>query len=324
VAFEFPALVPEERTYTCGQFKADRRNDLSGAAVRFLRSRIATAHRLELDFSLGSEFEVRRILDHYRLAQSSFLPFSLDAATWCGTDFNAPTTWRFAEPPQVADVSHGRFAVKVSLVSVTTTLPPRVLSPLEAGATVALQAETPPSPPADPFGTFFRGYDPELEIRSDSRLLITARAFSYEEGSVELQAGGVFGRFPVIAAGAGTLEIEAPIGELAEVGQDGFSLLWDQNLPGSVAFDLGRAIVEGVATPVAIAVDQPSMGHLIDGATVNVAWSLSYVEGAATPVHAESSTDLQEHLVYGPTITFACLEQMEEGSATPVFADLTP
>lgn len=324
MTFEFPALVPEERTYTCGQFKADRRNDLSGAAVRFLRSRVATAHRLELDFSLGSESEVRQILDHYRLAQSSFLPFALAATTWCGTDFNAPSTWRFAEPPQVADVSYGRFAVKVALVSVTATLPSRVLSPVEAGSTVALEAETPPAPPADPFGTFFRGYDPELEVVSDGRLLITARAFPYVEGIVEVRGAGAFGRFPVITGDAGELLIEAPVGELAEVGQEGFSLLWDQNLPGSVVFDLEMALLEGGATPVYALVDQPAMTHLVDGASIDASSLFVFLEGASDPVWIEGVPEPATHLVDGGASIFAFSVTAAEGSLTPAFVDLTP
>ena len=324
MTFQFPALVPEERTYASGQFKADRRNDLSGAAVRFLRSRIATAHRLELDFSLGSESEVRRILDHYRLAQSSFLPFSLDAATWCGTDFDAPETWRFLEPPQVADSSYGRFAVKVSLVSVTATLPPRVLSPAAAGATVALEAETPPAPPSDPFGTFFRGYVSELEVGSDALLLITARAFPYVEVVVEARVDSGFGRFPSMEGGAAVVELLAPIGELTLPGQDGYSLLYDQNLPGSVFFDLENAPVEVGSTPAYVVADQPAMSHLIDGSTVDASSTFAFFEGPSEPAWVERVPELLTHLIEGGASAFASSATVAESSSTPTFVDLSP
>jgi hypothetical protein len=324
VTFEFPALVPEERTYTSGQYKADRRNDLSGAAVRFLRSRIAAAHRLELDFSLGSEAEVRQILDHYRLAQSSFLPFSLRPTTWCGTDFDAPGTWRFLEPPQVADLSYGRFSVKVVLISVTSTLPPRALSPVEAGATVAIEAETPPAPPADPFGTFFRGYVPELEVGSDGRLAVTARAFPFSGGIVEVRVDAGFGRFPELSGDAAIVELLAPVGELTLPGQAGYSLLYDQNLPGSVFFDLERAPLEGGVTPAYALVDQPAMTHLVDGATVDASSSFAFLEGPSEPTWVEGVPELVIHLVEGQTSSFASSLTVVESASTPAFVDLTP
>lgn len=191
---QFPALIPSERRYSTGEFKGARRDDLSGAMVRFLRGRVATGHRLVLPFDQATEDEARQILDHYRLCQGSFVTFELAAETWCGASSPLELKWRYAGPPEVQDLSLGFFAVTVELVSITTSLPARTLSPTIASTTTALVAQTAPIAPDDPFGTFIKCPSGIVEIRVEGRLTVPNRTIQAAGSTIEANTDLVFER----------------------------------------------------------------------------------------------------------------------------------
>jgi hypothetical protein len=362
VAFTFPPLIPEERSYSAGRFNADRRSDLSGAAVRFLRSRVATGHRLTLSFAEAAGAEVRAILDHYRQAQSSFLPFSLSDATWCGTDHAIDLSWRYAEAPQVTDVAFDRYSLQVTLLSITVELPARSLTPIETGATTAVQAETPPAPPADPPGTFFRAYDPTLFVSVFSLLQVTARAFRDTESTLEIFVEPGFGRFPFFEHTGATIQVTAPNGGLSLPGQQGFDLLYDQNLEYVVEFaavfpfneevgtptyfdnpnpilnhfvfgtptidvDVPISMTAGSGTPTYLDTPDPNFTHEVFGASVQaIGFAMPMTQGTGTPLYTDNPDPLSTHLVFGtPTVSMGALSAVDSSTAgTPVFTDLTP
>lgn len=190
---QFPALIPSERRYSTGEFKGARRDDLSGAMVRFLRGRVATGHRLVLPFDQATEDEARQILDHYRLCQGSFVTFELAPETWCGSSSPLDLKWRYASPPEVQDLSPGLFSVSVELISVTTSLPSRTLSPTVSSTTTSLEAQTAPVAPDDPFGTFIKCPSGIFQIEVVGGLSIPNRTIQAASGNpIQIVTGLVF------------------------------------------------------------------------------------------------------------------------------------
>lgn len=292
MSFSFPSLVPEERTYSAGIFRQDARPDLSAAAVRFLRSRVATAHRLELAFSLGSREEVSSILEHWDRAQGTFLPFGVLPETWCGTDHRLASSWRFAEAPQATDVSPGRWSVSVILVSVTFDLPVETLPPIAAGTTVAIVAETPPVPPRDPFGTFFAARDQALRLEVYGGLALTARVFPPATATIEIRGGGALTLPTGFASEPGTLEIASDA-----------SLVVVQRNNVTVRIAMSEIDLEESGTILGVDFSGEAYRSLVYGATVALAFA-----GLGTLSESESIVGVvavpynYSVAAYGPTV----------------------
>lgn len=197
---DYPALTPETRTYTSGRIPIQRRDDLSGAAVRWIRGDVLVGHRLKLSYGLGTSLEARRILDHYRTVQGGFIPFKLPSAVWCGSASYPGSTvagglsWRYAAEPAADDVSPGTFSVEVELISVTSELPLRTVEPVTPTATTAIEVENDPAPPFEPVGPWFRAFSQSVLITSNDVLLSVPVRQMLGEPIVEVASGGSFAK----------------------------------------------------------------------------------------------------------------------------------
>jgi hypothetical protein len=108
----FPALEPDDRTFTQGVIPWAGTTAISGAEIRFKDANVPTQHRLELGYSHRTRTELDLLLAHYRTQNGSTFPFALSAQVLAG--FGAETIvppslgWRYAGAPsvQTAGVLH--------------------------------------------------------------------------------------------------------------------------------------------------------------------------------------------------------------------------
>lgn len=276
----FPALTPVERTYSVGEFKLDRRDDLSGAAVRYPRSTVATGHELSLSFLLLAESEAIKILDHYRIVQGDFVPFRLRPETWCGTDVAySDLVWRYDSPPSVQRDGPRTFSIEVNLRSVTTTLPARNETPIAPASTQPIAAETPPAPISDPYGTFFRAGRPGVSFGNDAELEVTTRAFNAEASPpvVAIESEGDLLREVRISAGSPAVAIVSGAGFAISFGPVLVELAFDLSIRGAVVGIVPES--EQYATPTQGATEILSLSALDDAVVAS-----SSASAVAVPV----------------------------------------
>lgn len=312
---QFPALIPSERRYSTGEFKGARRDDLSGAMVRFLRGRVATGHRLVLPFDQATEDEARQILDHYRLCQGTFVTFELAAETWCGSSTPLDLKWRYAGPPEVQDLSLGFFAVTVELVSITTSLPARTLSPTIASSTTALVAQTAPVAPDDPFGTFIRCPAAVFEARVEGRLSVPNRTIQAVSGApIEVTTDLLLERPRFIDGTAAQVQVQ----NLAD-------LVVDQKNWKTVNMPVLRLATTESDAITAITFDPDLFSIGVDGATeVLPVLPLAALESGDPVLVGDATPEIFLHASDGPTAAIALgMSLVVAGDAdTPLRDDL--
>jgi hypothetical protein len=120
---DFPALEPDSRRYSLGQFPVTTETGFGAGSVRFLHGTVSSGHTLELGFLDLSQANAKLLRDHYRTQQGGFLPFALSAEAWAGhassTDLVPSTTqWKYNAQPEETHKRGGFVDVTVQLVSV--------------------------------------------------------------------------------------------------------------------------------------------------------------------------------------------------------------
>lgn len=264
---DYPSLIPSTRAYTSGVYKTSRRDDLSGAVVRWLRGRVATGHRLTLNYELGSAAEVRQIINHYQQAQGGFIRFSIPAAVWCGStnypgsDVAGGLDWRYAGAPAVQDIGPSTFSVSVDLISVTVSLPARDIGTVAPGGTVAITVDNDPTPPTEPYGTWFRAFDQTVLISTAEQLEVPVRAFGLGPPIIATTSGQ--GLMPLAFNLRGSTNVAFTSGASAiELNQNNGRTVQLPIAPG------GAALITG--NPVSTVANLTIYTHLVPSATTQL------------------------------------------------------
>lgn len=157
---QFPAITPDERSYSLGQIPTAEYSGLSGIAYLYRVGTLAVGQTLELPYSKRPTAEIDQITDHFETQHGE--PFTLPAAVWCGNDggdaiADVSLQWIYTAAPEPEYVSAGHYSLTVALQAVGITIGPTTSGPVlsggDAGAIVgaALPALPPrPTPIPDP------------------------------------------------------------------------------------------------------------------------------------------------------------------------------
>lgn len=121
---DFPALTPNARSLSLGNYPQDQYAGPSGVAVRFLYNQTKRiGQRLSLTFTALTEAQVNSVTDHYAGQEGSLIPFDLPSTIWTGYS-SVPVSasdyqWKYASTFSVdtAEIP-GRFNIEVTLESV--------------------------------------------------------------------------------------------------------------------------------------------------------------------------------------------------------------
>jgi len=121
----FPAIVPDERSYTLGAVSTETYVGPGGVPYVFRTGNIQVGAEVQLPFTLRPISEVEQIWDHYHAQQRE--PFDLPVAAWCGhtaaaTIAAAGLLWSYAEQPTVDCFSYGTGSITVHLRASGTSL----------------------------------------------------------------------------------------------------------------------------------------------------------------------------------------------------------
>lgn len=119
----FPALEPNSRTYSLGQFPVTVQAGWHGGAVRFRHGSTAAGHSLGLGYEKLTAANASLIRAHYRGQLGGYVPFSLSSAVWTGHSSTtnlvpSSTLWRYAGPPEETHYSGGLVDINLTLESV--------------------------------------------------------------------------------------------------------------------------------------------------------------------------------------------------------------
>lgn len=120
----FPALTPNSRSLTLGDFPGARHEGVSGVGVSFLFSSTdLTGQVLSLQYLSITEEQQTSITDHFVGQEGGLIPFDLPSAVWSGYSTEPVSSsdyqWRYAAAVQVdPGGTTGRFNVTVELVAV--------------------------------------------------------------------------------------------------------------------------------------------------------------------------------------------------------------
>ena len=120
----FPALTPNSRSLTLGDFPGARHEGVSGVGVSFLfGSTDLVNQRLSLTFLSITETQQTSITDHFVGQEGGLLPFDLPSSIWSGYSTipvsSSDYQWRYADELQIEPGGiTGRFNVNVLLVAV--------------------------------------------------------------------------------------------------------------------------------------------------------------------------------------------------------------
>ena len=121
---DFPALTPNARQLTLGNFPQATYGGPSGINVRFLFNETKGAqHLLTLSYVGLTETQANLITDHYVGQQGSLIAFNLPSVVWSGysaVPVNASNyQWQYAGAFSVEQGGvTGRFNIEVALLSV--------------------------------------------------------------------------------------------------------------------------------------------------------------------------------------------------------------
>jgi len=118
----FPAIKPNTRSLTLGDYPQSSYVGPSGVGVRFLQNTKRVQHKLSLFYNSISEANVNLILNHYSGQEGTLIPFDLPAEVWTGYNTIPVSTvdyeWRYASAFSVEPNTPGRFNVNIELESV--------------------------------------------------------------------------------------------------------------------------------------------------------------------------------------------------------------
>lgn len=120
----FPALTPNQRSVTLGDFPGARHDGVSGVGVSFLFSKTDLVEQLlSLTFLSLTEAQHKLITDHFVGQEGGLIPFDLPSAIWSGYSTvpvsSSDYQWRYANALQIEPGGTvGRFNVSVDLIAV--------------------------------------------------------------------------------------------------------------------------------------------------------------------------------------------------------------
>lgn len=120
----FPALTPNSRSLTLGDFPGARHEGVSGVGVSFLFSSTDLVNQtLSLTFLSITEAQHISITDHFVGQEGGLIPFDLPSSIWSGYSTvpvsSSDYQWRYADALQIEPGGiTGRFNVNVELVAV--------------------------------------------------------------------------------------------------------------------------------------------------------------------------------------------------------------
>jgi len=118
----FPALKPNNRSLSLGDYPQQEYVGTNGVSIRFLYNSVQrTEQTLTLEYRSLPESDINAIYNHYETQQGSLIPFALPAAVWAGYS-SVPISvldyeWRYAGPLSITPTVPGRFSVTVELES---------------------------------------------------------------------------------------------------------------------------------------------------------------------------------------------------------------
>ena len=117
----FPALTPNARSLSLGNYPQLEYTGVSGGSIRFLQNTLRVAQTLTLTYNAITEADLYLIRDHFETQQGTLIPFDLPAAVWAGYS-TVPISqvdyeWRYAGTFSVEPNTPGRFNVEVQLES---------------------------------------------------------------------------------------------------------------------------------------------------------------------------------------------------------------
>jgi hypothetical protein len=133
---QFPAITPDERSYTIGQIPTAEYSGLSGIAYLYRVGTLAVGQTLELPYSKRPTAEIDQITDHFETQHGE--PFTLPAAVWCGNDggdaiADVSLRWIYTAAPEPEYVSAGHYSLTVALQAVGITIGPTTSGPVMSG-----------------------------------------------------------------------------------------------------------------------------------------------------------------------------------------------
>ena len=117
----FPALTPNARTLSLGNYPQLEYTGVSGKTISFLQNTLRVGQKLTLSYVAITEADLRLILDHFNGQQGTLIAFDLPSEVWSGYS-TVPISasdyeWRYASAFSVEPNTPGRFNVEVELES---------------------------------------------------------------------------------------------------------------------------------------------------------------------------------------------------------------
>ena len=118
----FPALTPNSRVFSLGNYPQNEYVGTSGGSVRFLNGTKRVGQRLTFAYVSLSEAQLHLIYDHFAGQEGGLIPFDLPNVIWAGYS-SIPVSsldyqWRYATPPAIETNANNRFSLTIELESV--------------------------------------------------------------------------------------------------------------------------------------------------------------------------------------------------------------
>jgi hypothetical protein len=118
----FPALTPNARSLSLGDYPQAAYTGPSGASVRFLQNTKRIKQTLVLTYKSLTETQINLLFSHYETQNGSLVPFDLPSEVWAGYDSTPISSvdyeWRYAASFSVEPSTFNRFDVTINLESV--------------------------------------------------------------------------------------------------------------------------------------------------------------------------------------------------------------
>lgn len=120
----FPAITPNTRSLTLGDFPGARHDGVSGVGVSFLFSNTdRVGQELTLNYFSITEAQQTQLTNHFVGQEGGLIPFDLPSAIWSGYSTvpvsSSEYQWRYATALRInPGGTTGRFDVSVELVAV--------------------------------------------------------------------------------------------------------------------------------------------------------------------------------------------------------------
>ena len=150
---EYPAITPDQRSYSLGRIPYAEHVGASGVAYLSRIGTLAVGQTLELPYDNRPAAELAQIVEHHETQHGE--PFTLPAAIWCGHTGGADIAdvtlrWVYVSAPEPEPAGSGRFyRLTVSLLAVGVSIGPTVSGPVLSGgdAESIIGAALPALPP---------------------------------------------------------------------------------------------------------------------------------------------------------------------------------